>query len=96
MSKIKLSLDDAHTQAVLILDALAPSCARLEIAGSIRRQRPYIGDVELVAIPHYDPLIDMFSEVYGHQSRLDLPSTNSLPLAASSPATNKARATKNS
>ena len=35
--------------------ALAPYCQRIEIAGSIRRQRPQCGDVELVAIPRMIP-----------------------------------------
>lgn len=31
--------------------ALAPHCERIEIAGSIRRQRPQVSDIEIVAIP---------------------------------------------
>ena len=34
---------------------LAPACDRLEIAGSIRRARPDVGDVELVAVPRVTP-----------------------------------------
>lgn len=30
---------------------LAPHCYRIEIAGSIRRKKPEIGDIEIVAIP---------------------------------------------
>jgi DNA polymerase/3'-5' exonuclease PolX len=30
---------------------LAPACARIEIAGSIRRERPDIGDIDLVCSP---------------------------------------------
>ena len=34
---------------------LAPHCARIEIAGSIRRKKPEVKDIEIVAIPkHYD------------------------------------------
>jgi DNA polymerase/3'-5' exonuclease PolX len=69
--KLKLSYDDALAQAQELTRALAPACARLQIAGSLRRQCTYIGDIELVAIPHYDPLTNLFSEVYGQQSRLD-------------------------
>jgi DNA polymerase/3'-5' exonuclease PolX len=32
-------------------NALAPYCHRLELAGSLRRGRPMVGDIELVAIP---------------------------------------------
>jgi DNA polymerase/3'-5' exonuclease PolX len=34
-----------------IVEALAPYCERIELAGSLRRQRPNIGDIEIVAIP---------------------------------------------
>jgi DNA polymerase/3'-5' exonuclease PolX len=34
---------------------LAPACVRLEIAGSIRRGRPDVADVELVAVPRVTP-----------------------------------------
>ncbi len=30
---------------------LAPHCERIEIAGSIRRKKPDVGDIEIVAIP---------------------------------------------
>ena len=30
---------------------LEPHCERIEIAGSIRRKRPVVGDIEIVAIP---------------------------------------------
>ena len=34
-----------------IVDALRPHCARIELAGSIRRERPTVGDIEIVAVP---------------------------------------------
>ena len=34
-----------------LLAALAPYCERLELAGSLRRNKPLVGDIELVAIP---------------------------------------------
>lgn len=36
-----------------IVEKLAPHCERIEIAGSLRRGRPMVGDVELVALPRY-------------------------------------------
>jgi DNA polymerase/3'-5' exonuclease PolX len=42
-------------------EILAPSCARIEIAGSLRRRRP-VGDVELVFVPQLqDSGIDFFT-----------------------------------
>ncbi len=34
-----------------LLSALAPNCHRVELAGSLRRGRPMVGDIEIVAIP---------------------------------------------
>jgi DNA polymerase/3'-5' exonuclease PolX len=34
---------------------LVGSCDRLEVAGSIRRQRPEVNDIEFVAVPKRDP-----------------------------------------
>ena len=33
---------------------LRPACGRLEIAGSLRRRRPDVGDIELVAVPQFE------------------------------------------
>lgn len=33
---------------------LSPHCERIQIAGSIRRERPYVGDIEIVCIPKMD------------------------------------------
>ena len=35
-----------------VMNALAPHCERIEIAGSIRRQRPEVGDLDLVILPN--------------------------------------------
>lgn len=37
--------------AELLVSKLAPACTRIEIAGSLRRQKPLVSDIELVAIP---------------------------------------------
>lgn len=42
----------AHVAAE-IYGQLAPSCVRLEAAGSIRRDKADVGDIEFVAIPRY-------------------------------------------
>ncbi len=34
-----------------IVEALRPYCERIELAGSLRRERPMVGDIEIVAIP---------------------------------------------
>jgi DNA polymerase/3'-5' exonuclease PolX len=59
-AKTRLPLTDATVLAEEVRDLLAPFCARLEIAGSIRRQRDTIGDIELVAIPTLLAQPDLF------------------------------------
>lgn len=46
-----LSLADADEKAAKVVEILAPFCARIEIAGSIRRRRPEVGDIDLVIEP---------------------------------------------
>ena len=41
----------AYTIAEKTLEQLKPHCERIEIAGSIRREKPWVGDIEIVAIP---------------------------------------------
>jgi DNA polymerase/3'-5' exonuclease PolX len=47
----KIDLDSAKIVSKKILDHLSPAMTRIEIAGSIRRQKPVVGDIELVGIP---------------------------------------------
>jgi DNA polymerase (family 10) len=49
-----LPLATAEKLATKILAELKPFCERIEIAGSIRRRRPFVNDIDLVALPHYD------------------------------------------
>lgn len=44
-------LDIALEAAEQLLDLLRPHCLRLEVAGSVRRQKPDVKDLELVAVP---------------------------------------------
>ena len=37
--------------ALKVKEQLAPHCLRIEIAGSIRRKMPVVGDIEIIAIP---------------------------------------------
>ncbi len=50
------ALEDARRVAERIVARLAPHCAAaIEIAGSIRRQRPRVNDIDIVAIPRLVP-----------------------------------------
>lgn len=52
-------LQNAQPIAERLKTELAPYCERIEIAGSIRRQKPEVKDIELVVIPKHVPA-DMF------------------------------------
>ncbi|MDD5700629.1 MAG: hypothetical protein PHU23_01150 [Dehalococcoidales bacterium] len=41
----------ALSLASQIVNRLSPYCSRIEIAGSIRRKRPFVNDIDLVCIP---------------------------------------------
>lgn len=43
-----------------LIQRLSPSCERIELAGSLRRQAAMVGDIELVAIPK--PITDLFGD----------------------------------
>jgi len=51
MEKGKYSYSEAKAIADNVLLLLKPYCYRIEIAGSIRREKEIIGDIEIVAIP---------------------------------------------
>jgi len=44
----------AFDTASNLMDALSLACERIDIAGSIRRLKPYVHDIELVAIPLWE------------------------------------------
>ena len=45
-----MNLNEAKTIAEKYLNLLKPYCSRIEIAGSIRREKPEVGDIELIVI----------------------------------------------
>lgn len=65
----RLPLADAQHIAGQIYGQLDPSCERLAIAGSIRRGRADVGDIELVAIPRF---IEEPSSLWGDTSQVSL------------------------
>src|SRR2546423_2718032 len=55
VSKTQRPLREAQRSAAAIMADLAPSCARIQVAGSVRRRKEVVGDIELMAIPRYAP-----------------------------------------
>lgn len=54
-----MELEKAKCIAEQIKAVLESSCDRITIAGSIRRQKPDVGDLELLCIPKYVDGVDM-------------------------------------
>lgn len=66
-----MKLSEAQKIAKQVIDRLSPYSERIEIAGSIRRLKPDVGDIELVAVPRTTPILDMFGGVTGEHSLLN-------------------------
>lgn len=49
-----LHLYEAQDIAAALVEVMRPHCDRIEIAGSIRRKRPTISDIEIVCIPRWE------------------------------------------
>jgi len=47
-----VELEQARAVAAALVEELAPCCDLIEVAGSIRRERPLINDIDLVIVPH--------------------------------------------
>lgn len=52
--------NDAKNIALEVWNQLKPHCAIIKIAGSIRREKPEVGDVEIVALPKTETGTDLF------------------------------------
>lgn len=71
-----LTLREAQIEARCILDVLAPHCDRIEVAGSIRRGKPFVNDIEIVCIPKRETTpapTDMFGEPIGPAKVVNTP-----------------------
>lgn len=71
MSKSRIPLLDAQAIAQRICSELQPFCERVAIAGSIRRRKPLVGDIEIVAAPKTYLPKNLFGEPLPPLSRLD-------------------------
>lgn len=64
---IRIAVSQAMAVAERLLAHLEPVCQRIQIAGSIRRGLPTVGDIELCAVPKTETRYerDMFGETVG-------------------------------
>jgi hypothetical protein len=61
--KVRIPLAEGRDLAGELVALLESTCERIEIAGSIRRERELVGDIELLAIPRITAEADMFGNV---------------------------------
>jgi DNA polymerase/3'-5' exonuclease PolX len=61
----RIRWEAARAVADALLHYLAPVCERVEVAGSLRRRKEYVGDIEIVAIPKTKREPDMFGAPSG-------------------------------
>jgi len=54
MTKLAVPLADAYAVADELRLWLRPVVERIEVAGSLRRGKPEVGDIELVAVPRFE------------------------------------------
>lgn len=69
--KTKLPYTTALSLATTVILELATACERIDIAGSLRRHKPEVGDIELVCIPVCETATDMFDQPLIVSSALD-------------------------
>lgn len=58
-------ISNAEATAQIVINRLKPFCSKIEIAGSIRRKKEVVGDIEIVCIPNRKDLYhngDLFSQ----------------------------------
>ena len=60
-----MKLQKAKAIAEELKELLAPACERVEIAGSIRRRKPEVNDIELLCIPKYMVGVDQLDRQIG-------------------------------
>jgi len=60
-----MELQKARAIAEELKKLLEPACERIEVAGSIRRQKPFVRDVELLCIPKYVVGVDQLDREIG-------------------------------
>lgn len=65
INKLKRQFSEIEPIARELQSLLRPACHRIEIAGSIRRHRPEVGDIELVAIPRIETVeVPVFESLF--------------------------------
>jgi len=67
----RMPLAEAQALATRLGALLAPACDRVLIAGSIRREVPTVGDIELLVLPTLADQADLFGETTATRNLLE-------------------------
>lgn len=62
---------DARSIGDEVVEALRPYCERVELAGSVRRLKAEVKDIEVVCVPRMTPQLDLWGNQVGTVSALD-------------------------
>lgn len=68
--KSKINITTAMPVALELIHTLEPYCERISIAGSIRRKRPLVGDIELLCVPKTETRFNMFDDAISEDDLL--------------------------
>ena len=69
-TKTRYPREQAHVVALRLKSELASSCEMIEIAGSLRRGRADVGDIEFLCVPRTMPMRDLFGDEIGSHDLL--------------------------
>ena len=69
MEKQKYPIAQVLPVADKVLSQLEPYCEKLCIAGSVRRKKAFVGDIEILAIPKFETLVP-YGELFGNIENL--------------------------
>lgn len=70
--KNRRPLAEADVVAQEIVAWLARSCERIEVAGSVRRRKPEVADIEIICVPKVETtMIDLFGQATDTRNLLD-------------------------
>lgn len=66
-----MKLEEAEWIAGILVAALTPACERVTVAGSVRRKKPEVKDLEIVVVPilEAEPELGMFGALFPRESR---------------------------
>ena len=60
--KAPMPLDEARPIVDRLVERFTPVCERIEVAGSVRREKPMVGDLEVVVIPKGEELNQLLAD----------------------------------